>query len=166
MSILSREDLYTEHNVPKTASNIKELARDTDNPVFTLYPELEGYISLQKLFVSLTIDDPTEVNFAEEVFGDVGYWMILQKVAKLKPHIEKWREIAEMKRKQKAFKAIINEVEHEGKGKLQAAKFLIEEPWKNKRIKTTREASKKTTERAFNSVSDDYKRLREEGLLQ
>lgn len=161
MAMLTPKDLYTEGNVPKTTCLVLELSRDGDTPVFTLAMEKEGYISLQKLFIDLTVDDPTEIEFAEQVFGDVVYWINWSNSPRLKPHLDKWRQVAEMKRKQIAFKAMVNEVRNDGKGSLQAARFLIEEPWKNKRLKKVREQSNKTTEQAHNSVSSDLKRLEE-----
>lgn len=167
MSILTREQMYTIGNVAKTTSLIRELSRDGDEPVFSLHsPAPEGFISLQNLFVSHTVEDPTEIVFAEEVFGDILFWMNLRESPRLKPYLDKWREIAEMKRKQKAFTAIIKEVEGNGRGKMQAARFLIEEPWKGK-TKAAKEQVSRTADKAFKSpgVSSDYNRLKEEGLI-
>ncbi|MCA9368199.1 hypothetical protein KC887_08155, partial [Candidatus Kaiserbacteria bacterium] len=74
---------------------------------------------------------------------------------------------ADVKRKSKAFQAIIKEVTNDGKNSYAAAKYLIEEPWKQKRTKAAKEESRATTEEALISseVSEDLDRLREAGLL-
>ena len=165
--MLSRNQIWTDQNRPKTLCLIKELCKQgIDDPIFTVRDEKEGYISLQKLYVEHTINDPSEAEFADLVFGDFIYWMHLRETPKFKPFVEEWRLIADAKRKSKAFKAIVREVEEEGKASFSAAKFLIDEPWKDKRNPKTKAQSKETTEKAYSGFDDDIKRLREEGFIQ
>jgi hypothetical protein len=177
MAMLTRDQIYTPNNKPRTVSLIVELAMESSSPegvqpIFTVRDEKEGYISLQKLFIDLTVDDPSEHKFAEEVFGDFIYWTVLRENKLLKKHLADWRLTAEAKRKSIAFEYIISEVKTQGKNSFQAAKFLIDEPWKGT-TKAARAASNKTTKEAHNEAmennhgfSSDIKRLRKEGLIQ
>lgn len=165
MSICSREDIYTPNNTPRFLCLIKELCKPTDKPIFTLRDSKEGYISLRTLFLKLVTDDPSESTFAEEVFGDVGYWLKVRDNRYLKPHVEEWRQEADVLRKAKAFKAIMNEIETEGKSSFAASKFIIDEPWKDKRNPKTRAKSKESTEKAASEFKDDFTRLTEEGFI-
>lgn len=167
MAMLDRSQIYTDLNKPKTLCLIKELCKQgIDQPIFTIRDEKEGYISLQKLYVEHTVEDPSEATFAEVVFGDFLYWLALRDNPKVKPFVEDWRQIADAKRKSQAFKAIINEVQNDGKSSFSAAKFLIDEPWKDKRNPKVKAQSKASTEKAMSSFKDDVKRLRDEGFIQ
>lgn len=170
MAILSKDQMYTPQGVPKLATLIIELCqvrpvRDNDKAVFTLKDEKEGFVSLKRLFVSHVTQDPTEVTFAEVVFGDVGYWLRVRDHKELQGFLAKWREEAEIIRKSKAFQALVNEIENDGKSAFSAAKYLIEEPWKGT-AKVKKEQSKETTEKAYSFHSETLKRLEENGMLQ
>lgn len=149
---LRREQLYTPNNVIKSLCLIKELSKPGDEPVFTIRDEKEGYESLKTLFVNLTVEDPSEATFAEVVFNDVGYWLKVRENKVLKPYLEEWREEADIKRKAIAFKSIVKEVQEGGKSAFSAAKFLIDEPYKDKRSKQTKEQVSKTKKAAKDSV--------------
>lgn len=129
---LTRDHLYTSLNNIRVTCLYKELCAQGDKPIFTIRTHKEGLISIKNLFVDLTVDDPTEVTFANEVFGEVGYWLKSRENPTLKPHLEEWRLEADVIRKSKAFKAIVDEVVTNGKSALSASKYLIEEPWKSK----------------------------------
>ena len=153
------EQLHNANGVPYSNGLFYQTTIDKSTAIFTLGKEhKDGYLSLRKLFIELTVDDPSEAVFAETVFGDVGYWLRLQESGALKDVIGEWREVAEVKRKSKAFTAIVNEIKNETRNSYQAAKYLIEEPWKPSDRKT-RAATKKTTSDAFSSVQEDIKRL-------
>ena len=144
MAMLSRNQMYTPGNVRRTASLIFETCRYDDKPIFTLNVEREGYISLQNLYIKYCVDDPTENTFAEEVFGSLEFWLNMKTSKQLGP---------------------LFEVKEEGKNSFQAAKYLIEEPWK-KGVVAKRKA-KETTKEAFStSVQKDAERLKESGYLQ
>lgn len=168
MAILTRDQIYTANNKPRILCHIMELRqRYEEEPIFTIRDEKEGLISLKKLFVSHSVDDPTEASFAEAVFGNVGFWLEVRDIPLLKKHVDQWRIEADIIRKSKAFKTLYNEVVTDGRAALTAAKYLIEEPWKTGKAKA---ASKKTTEaaakEAYNEYSEDFERLKEQGLIQ
>jgi basic membrane lipoprotein Med (substrate-binding protein (PBP1-ABC) superfamily) len=122
---------------------------------------------LRELYVAHVVDDPSEVGFAEAVFNDVRYWMRLRKASFMEKPLKEWEEIVEAKRKQKAFKAVMNEVENEGRSCFSAAKYLIEESWKSdKNTKVGKKRITETKKTALDPFKDDLERLEERGLLQ
>ena len=145
---LDREYIYTVNQKAKVLCLIKELCKPADVPIFTIRDEKEGYHSLRSLFVSYTIEDASETTFAEEVFGNVGYWLKAREHKFLKPFVEEWREEADVKRKAIAYKAIVEEVQTKGKSAFSAAKFLIDEPHKDKRNTETKAKVEKTKAKA------------------
>jgi hypothetical protein len=169
MPILSHSDLYTTNNKARTKDLFVEYNKDS---VLTLSREnKDGAISLYKLFVALTVDDPSEVHFAEEVFGDVGFWLKLQISPFVSEQLVEWRKVVSQKRKQKAFAAIIKEVEENGRSAFTAAKYLIEEPWKEigsaAQKRKARVEIAQTADQAYkeDSVGDDIARLKSMGLM-
>lgn len=175
-SICSPEDIYTTNNNFKTVEPFVELriAREyAKEPTFTLARQPKaGYIPLFQLYMNLAVDDPSEMTFVEHVFGDYAYWMALCDSSGFKPYIEEWRHIATVKRKQKAFLAISQELKTDKPTRFSAAKYLIEEPWKGGPTAADRRKAKaktqQTTEEAFrdSQVQEDIQRLREQGILQ
>ena len=169
MPLFSSEDLYTHNNIPRLRSMFCQM--NPDGPMTTNRFGTPGKINLYELFISLTVDDPTEVAFAEQVFGDVLYWKSLSEDTWFAPRLAEWRFVVAEKRKQSAFKTIVEEAKGGGKSSFTAAKYLIEEPWmvgatatEKKEIAKTRRA---TTEKAYTATAfqEDLNRLREEGVL-
>jgi hypothetical protein len=162
---LKKEQLWTPKGKAKTQSLFKEFAQYNQEPVFTLNGNASGdLINFKDLFVSLVTNDPSESVVGEVVFGDMRYWMKLREWPPIQPYLEEWRAICDVKRKQKAFEAIIAEVETRGKSAFSAAKYLIEEPWKG-RTKATKEKVNRTTKEARSVFEEDVERLSEQGLL-
>ena len=165
--LIPRDSLVSSLNHKKTRALFEETCLSTDTPVLSLRSNSKnGLPSLRDLFLDFVVDDPSEATLAEFVFGDVEHWHILCECNWFKPHLEEWRRICDTKRKARAFKAIISEVEEGGRSAFSAAKYLIEEPWKDKRDSKTKKQVKETTDEARHAVSEDLKRLREEGYLQ
>lgn len=151
----------------KTQSLFIETARPGDDPFLSLRPQKDnGMVSLRDLFIQYTTDDPSEVTFSEVVFGDYEFWLNLLKCKWMQPYAKQWRTIADARRKAKAFRSMIEEVENKGKSAFSAAKYLIDEPWKDKRSPKTKEDSKESTNRAFSEVNEDFERLKQSGLIQ
>jgi hypothetical protein len=163
---LNRDQLWTASGQPRTRSLFVESCIQGDEPIMSLRGNVEGYECLRDYYVPMMARDPSGESFCEAVFGgDTRYWLRLKEASWMKPFLKEWDELADIKRKQIAFKAIIKEVEENGKSSFSAAKFLIDEPWKpnDKETKTTKQ---KTTTRARSVFDEDIDRLREEGLLQ
>lgn len=131
----------------------------------SLRGNIEGYPCLRDYYVPLVAKDPSESTFVDVVFGDLRYWLRLKKSKFMAEFLEEWGEMADIERKKLAFAAVINEVENNGRSAFTAAKYLIEEPWKDKRNPKVKETNKKTTKAARNEWDDDVKRLEEQGLL-
>lgn len=168
MALLSKEQLYGRTNIPIVGGLFFELTPQNrqENVVFTLNPhKKDKYIFLQDIYVEMCEDDPSEYEFAMYVFGEMEAWERIKAVPRFAEHYEKWVRYADIKRKSKAFKAIIGEVQNEGRSKFSAAKMLIDEPWKPKRKKADKEKSRETTEEAFSQHRDDIERLKENGLI-
>jgi hypothetical protein len=169
--MIDRKYLYGHTGRRLTRSLFKETCLTTDSPLMTLGRDTDnGYINLRELFIKFVVDDPSESDFAEAVFGDYSFWVFLCKADWMGEYVEEWRMIADVKRKAKAFKTIIKEVDEEGKSSFTAAKYLIEEPWKVKEAEDKRGARqriRKTAEQAFeeSGISEDVKRLKEQGLF-
>lgn len=160
---IPREEIYTVNNSLRILCLIQELCKHTDEPIFTLRDEKEGYESLQTLFINLTVEDPTEATFAEVVFGDVHYWLKARENRILKPYIEEWRMVADVKRKAMAYEAIISEVKNKGRSAFSAAKFLIDEPNKDKRNPKVKESVEETKARAREEAtySEDFRNIKD-----
>lgn len=159
---------FTDQGIRRTSSLFIELSTRPQFAVFTLdrtgEDRREGYVNIRQLYMDACVSDPTEATFAEAVFPSYSYWEVLAEGC-LKDEVEEWRKAAEVKRKSLMFKAMVKEVEENGKSSFSAAKFLIEEPWKNKRDKKVREEAKETTNKAASQHKSDITRLREQGLI-
>jgi len=171
MALFTKEQLYGRTNIPYTQAIFYEWVGEK-GLVNLGSEEKKGTFPLRKIFVPMTIKDPTEVSFAEYVFGDYSYWEYLERRTRswTAKHIAEWRKQADIGRKSLAFQTIMAELE-EGKSSYQAAKYLIEEPWKVKNSDDKRKARKEireTAEEAFEQegVQEDFQRLKEAGLLQ
>lgn len=168
MPIVTKKDMYSSLNVPQPRYIFCEFKEDG---IFTLdrhYNKDDGKIPLYNLYINLTVDDPSEATFVEEVFGDFYFWKVLSNAAFFREYIEEWREVAEIKRKQKAFKTIMKNAEENWT----AAKYIIEEPWKGGPTAAERKRQKakisKTAEAAFadKQIQEDFERLKEQGLIK
>ena len=165
MSLFTEEQLWAGNGVARTNSLFSETARQGDTPIMSLNGNNKTLICLRDLYVPLVAEDPSEVTFAEYVFGDLRYWMKLKSAVFMPKYLEEWGQLADVKRKQKAFAAIVKEIEEGGRSSFTAAKYLIEEPWKDKRNLEVKERNKKSTSDAVSYFKEDIERLSEEGLL-
>ena len=169
MSIFQPKDLYNKQN----NMLLREIFCEY-NPEGLLTADKngrEGKICLFNLYMAHCVDDPSEVTFAEEVFGDLFFWQSLTESVWFRRHIEEWRHLAATKRKQVAFKAIIHEVKTKGKSSFTAAKYLIEEPWRFGPASERKKIKKQISDSADAALKDstvqaDLARLREEGMIQ
>ncbi len=166
MPLVSPELLFGAQGKQRTVSLIKEIPSSAPDiePIFTIRPQgKEGLINLRQLFIDMVVPDPSEVEFAEFVFGDLTYWEAMAASPAMEAHVREWRRVADTKRKTQAFKALIQGTKE---GNMNAAKYLIEEPWKPRKTPPQKKMQLASTRDAYNNVSSDINRLREEGLLQ
>jgi hypothetical protein len=83
--------------------------------------------SLYRLYMNYAVKDPTEVTFAQEVFGDWEHWQLIRNAHPVKEYIGKWEEEAEIKRKSHLVSHLNDIVKNDPKNSFQAAKFLLKE---------------------------------------
>ena len=169
MSIFTYKDLYNSRNNMLLREIFCEFNPESGLLTYDKNGK-DGKICLFKLYIAHTVDDPSEVTFAEEVFGDIYFWQCLTEAVWFQRHIQEWRFIAATIRKRDAFKSIINEVKTNGKSSFTAAKYLIEEPWKSGNAmerKRNKKLASDSAEAAFSdsTIQQDLKRLKEEGVL-
>lgn len=170
MSMLTRDQIYTSLNNPITSGLFCETSirkgSSTIEPIFSAYGGNPNYVNLQALYVKFCKDDPSEYTFATTVFGEWKYWSALRSMEFFKAIHKFYVEEAEVARKSEAFGAVIQEIKEEGKSKFQAAKFLIDEPWKDKtKDSAVKKSAQKTTVKAADLYSGDIQRMQEEGLI-
>ena len=171
----------TETNAIRTKSLFWELDYESEYSLFTLKeeecihkPTGRVLLPIGKLFIEMTVDDPTEYDFADAVFGSWAVWdKIRNSDKRLVAEIEKWRLEADVRRKALAFKTLLNEVKNDGKASFSAAKYLLEEGWKKTDARTAdgrkdRAKQREQADKAFDraGIQDDLKRLKEQGLIQ
>lgn len=165
-SLLSKDQLWNSNGVPKTRSLFSETCIQGDVPLMTLNGGRADLPCLRDFYVPLVAADPSEYTFAEAVFGDVRFWLALKKVKWIQSYLDEWNQMADIKRKSDAFVAMIDEIKSNGRSRFTAAKYLIEEPWKDKRNPEVKAKSKESTEKAAEFWEEDIERLKELGQLQ
>lgn len=163
--MFTKDDIWASNGHPKTSSLFTETCRYDDTPIMTLNGGNTNLPCLRELFVPLVVRDPTEATFAEAVFDDLRYWLKLQEAPWIQPYLKEWRAIADKKRKQIAFQALLTEIETQGRSAATCARYLIEEPWKGSKPSTKKQV-RKTTEEAITPFAEDLDRLKRDGLLQ
>ncbi len=176
MALFGFEHTKNDMGVVRTKSLFYELAYDNSEfAVFTLKEQdsetSDGrpLMSFSKTFIELTVDDPTEVTFADEMFGSWEVWdKIRNSDKRIVSKLQGWRREADVRRKSIALQTIVQEVRSQGRSALTAAKYLIDEPWNIKDGRKTRPEARETASEAFERVgaSEDVKRLKEQGLIQ
>lgn len=169
---LTREDFTDSRNRLRTRSLFVDSYKSTTDSGLPAYFYLrkpfsdEEYISLYEVYMHIA--DPSEYNFAQFVFKDVGFWKLLSEISWFKPHISEWRQHLQVKLKSEAsdeMLKILHNPESKDTIKLQAAKFLVEKSWSGAGISAQDDAGKKgrskkeevSTEEA--SVLEDMERL-------
>ena len=110
------------------------------NPEYAIYTlkdddyEHNGtvYKSIKRLYLS--IGDPTEYEFATKCFGGWSHWQrICNKTKLLHPYIDEWRDELTVKLRSAGVRGVIDEASSDSKGALQAAKWLADKGWADKR---------------------------------
>ena len=130
--MFSFSQIKNSRNKPRTKSLFYELSYDDpSDSIFTLKEENiiaheRPLVSLHKLYMSLVPNDPTEYEFAMQVFGSWDCWTAICNSPPLKPYINKWRKEAEVKVKSQAIQSIAEEMKSGGRSSFSAAKLLVE----------------------------------------
>lgn len=167
MPLLDSSVLLNASGVCRTVSLFYETHQPGSVPVFTFNPNppagAAGLIKFRDIYLLHCVDDPTENSMAEAVFGDYKYWVKISETPLIQPYVEELRNVATIKRKEIAFKAIVDEAKN-GRSKFTAAKYLIEEPWLPKDWRTKKN-NRDTSRQAAHAISSDVDRLKAEGYF-
>lgn len=160
MALLEHHQMFNPVGRVKTRKLFLQLsetaeARELAPLCLNIVPKDNGKINLRSVFLEFVPDDLTEVTFAEHVFGDVRVWNEILKSGLIDKKVEEWREVADIKRKSRAFRNLVKEVTDNGKNAYGAAKYLIEEGWKPSRTKKDKEAKANTSDKAKQEVFED-----------
>lgn len=140
---------------------LEENDREGYSAVFTLRPKAIGECpSLRELFLSY--DDPTEYHFATDIFGSITYWEEIASKGFMKKHITEWRAQAEARRRSGVFVQMDSILKHEDSkdtAKIAAGKVMLNEVWKLKGVRPTKEAKKaqvlKLVKNGVSGTADD-----------
>jgi len=102
------------------------------DPLYTLKDEdPKGELpSLKQMYIEAS--DPTEYDFALAAFGEWHHWQLLSELPWMEEYVYQWRTELEIKIRSEAVKVIVKESES-GKGKYNAAKFLSDAGWLEKK---------------------------------
>lgn len=159
----SRDQLVDKMGRFLTQGLFYETRSEGYTPLFTLkdYDYKVGdstYLSLKRLY--LEIADPTEYQFAIEVFGNWNHWLAICNSGVLMEYIVKWREELEIKLASEAIKSMINTAINGGYKGTMAAKYVAERGWSSVGKKSkTKNSEKEVDSRIHDAVKDDLQRL-------
>ena len=177
--LLSWDQFHTETGVVLTKSLFYELCYDSQFAVFTTKeipnssPITGELIQIRKIFIDHYVADPTEVSFADAVFGSWKAWSKIRSSDKrLVKLLEEWRDEGTVRRKAMAFTTVLDTATSEKANAFSAAKYLIEGGWdttkSGKDGRSKRQRDRDTANEAFDrsGIEDDLQRLRNNGLVQ
>lgn len=162
MPLFSHEQLHSTQGHRLTRSLFKETAKGADQPVMTLarYPK-DDLVQLAPIFIEYVTEDPSEYEFALHVFGNFAHWKLIAESTWMQPYLEEWRMETDVRRKSSSFRRVYEEATSDGRSAYQAAKYLIEEPWKDKRNPKTQKAHQASNTKAAEGIKDDVLRMKD-----
>lgn len=169
--MFSYDQLKGSNGKARTKSLFYELSYD--DPSLSLFTLKErdiqahgmSFLSLQKLYLSLAPNDPTEYEFAQTIFGSWEVWQTISKAPVIRVHVSRWRREVEVKVKSEAIKAIAEEMKSNGRSSFSAAKLLLDKGWLDKDTAEVAKGKLKLKEEdemnkeALSLLSEDAERL-------
>jgi len=155
----------------RTANLFEETCDDPAKypPIYSLKDEdTSSCVSLKRLY--LAMEDVTEHDFARMCLGSWEHWEMINQSWAVKPHIEKWRELLDLKLRAKYLRLIKDTAEDgEGPNALNATKYLLEattsfkggkgENLRGRPSKKEKEAAIKNAVRDSQTIKNDAERL-------
>jgi hypothetical protein len=179
MTILKPEQYRTNEGVIRTRSLFYELSYTSEFAVFTIKdrptssPITGPLIEFRKIFVEYHIQDPTEVSFADHMFGSWQAWSKIRSSDKrIVALLDECRQEADVRRKAIAFTTVLETATSDKASAFTAAKYLIEGSWDTTKAgkdgRSKRQRDRDTANEAFNrsGIEDDLQRLKDNGLIQ
>ncbi len=145
----------------RTLSLFLETNQTDMQAVFTLKDydhELRGveYPSLKLIYLSY--DDPTEWEFAQDVFGNWRHWEKICGNARLRQWINQWREEQEVKIRSQAIREMLKH----SKNRDSAAKWVAEKGWDKSLGRPTKkqlEQEEKVSEKIDFTLREHWERM-------
>lgn len=129
---------------------------DKSTVLYTLKDEDHmGYPSLYQKYMA--VSDPTEYKFATEWLDGWEHWEGLCNCSWFKPYVARWRRELALKIKSEALASIIKESRSTSSNSYQAAKFLVNGEWEEKRGRGR--PSKQEVKEEATRIADDKSRL-------
>ena len=181
MPLIAREHVYNSGNhqvrvkglFKETVNQVKEEQKGHDKLSCISSEHIfddEGkvkWFSLERLFMDMVPNDPTEYTFAVEVFGSVKAWEIIQRHPLLPKKLPEWRKEVAKGLRAKGVQYMIEEVSEGGKDSFRAAKFLIDKGWVDDahvgpgrpKKRVPEEEQKEEDRELLESMSEDAQRL-------
>jgi hypothetical protein len=131
---------------------IETRPNDRGEAVFTLHAEdRDGVPSLLRIYREY--NDPTEYQFAMDVFGEYRIWKAISENHKIKPYVDSWREELEAKIRAKAIAQLTKQAE----GNPTASRWLAEGNWNKKKSGPKTKAEAEKEERVSSGVKEHLK---------
>lgn len=166
------DQLKTANGITRTKSLFYELSyNDPEYAIFTTKEQdhvtADGrpLVSLQKLYVAMVPNDPTEYEFAQTVFGSWEVWEKIKKAPQIAQFVKRWKNEVEIKVKSQAIQAIAMEMKEGGRSSFSAAKLLLEKGWLDKdnasqaKKKLAAKEQEEQNKEALSLLSEDAQRL-------
>lgn len=153
---------------PLTQSLFLEIGYNTDTAIYSLkerdaHYQGKVYPSLKRLY--LTMEDPTEYDFATTYFSSWQHWQRICKNKLFAKHVEEWREELELRLRSAAIRGILDQSANE-KG-FQAAKWIADKGWekrgRGRPPKDTEERDARIEDRLSDEFEADIIRMRDYG---
>lgn len=145
------------------------LEQSYEDRTFVLYTlkddDHDGYKSLYKLYMS--IQDPTEIKFAEACFENYDHWVKVSECKWMVPFITRWREELDLRIRSKALANVMHiAADEHSKFSYEANKYLLSGQWKPSQKdpvgRPSKERIRQEAARLFNDEKDtleDFKRI-------
>lgn len=115
------------------------------------------HLSLKKLYLASTLDDPTEYHFISTYLYSLDHWDKLCDCNFFIPHLDIWRRTKDMRMKAEMLQIIRTEARSEsGKNKYGAAKTILDSLEKKEKNAKEDSAPKQVQDDPYNK---DYERL-------
>jgi hypothetical protein len=156
------DQLHSTQGHRLTRSLFKETCKPGDVPIMTLGRKpKEGLVQLAPIFLELVTDDPSEYELGLAVLGSYAHWKLIAEATWMVPYLQEWRMETDVRRKSGAFRRLHTEAIGGGRAAFTAAKYLIEEPWKDKRNPKAKAEVQKSSTKAASGYDEDMIRLKD-----
>lgn len=152
--MFTHEQLHV-NNVQLSRALFADVTKSEYN-LLTLEDKNSDLPCLRDLYMELTLEDPTEYQFAIQVFNTWDFWENLSSTSIIKPKIDKWRKENMIRQKSLAVVAMKSEAKV-GKSRATAARWLYDNGFTAPKPK--KEEAKTIAKSVDKDTEADMKRL-------